>query len=130
MKCPTCQGKKTITQKCTNCGGSGDATCGMCNGTGKGMYGEPCRGPCGGTGKIPRSCSSCGGTGKVDVSCPTCQGTGDGLPDKTTVWECTCAKCGFSWTDSDDNTTCPECGSDEGMCAKTEIPSNPIMPND
>ncbi len=48
----------------------------------------------------------------------------------TTIWECKCAKCGFSWTDSDDNTTCPECGSDEGSCIKTEIPSTPVMPND
>ena len=40
----------------------------------------------------------------------------------TTVWECSCAKCGFSWTDNEDNTTCPECGSDEGVCAETEIP--------
>lgn len=52
------------------------------------------------------------------------------MTETTTVWECQCAKCGFSWTDSDDNTTCPECGSDEGICVKTEIPSNPVMPND
>jgi len=52
------------------------------------------------------------------------------MAETTTVWECKCAKCGFSWTDSDDNTTCPECGSDEGICVKTEIPSNPVMPND
>lgn len=48
----------------------------------------------------------------------------------TTIWECKCAKCGFTWTDNEDNTSCPECGSDEGICIKNEIPSNPIMPND
>lgn len=50
--------------------------------------------------------------------------------DTTTVWECTCAKCGFSWTDNQDNTNCPNCGSDEGMCVEHEIPSTPVMPND
>ena len=48
----------------------------------------------------------------------------------TTVWKCACSKCGFSWTDSEDNTSCPECGSDEGMCVETTIPSNPVMPID
>lgn len=50
--------------------------------------------------------------------------------DPTIVWECACAKCGFSWTDNEGNTNCPECGSDEGICVEREIPSTPIMPND
>ena len=41
--------------------------------------------------------------------------------DRTTVWECTC-KCGFSWTDNENNTSCPECGSDEGTCVEHKIP--------
>lgn len=48
----------------------------------------------------------------------------------TTIWECKCTNCGFTWTDNEDNTSCPECGSDEGICITNEIPSNPIMPND
>lgn len=75
--CTTCNGTKTFSTNCPKCGGDGSATCGMCNGTGKGMYGEPCRGPCGGTGIIPGGCVKCGGTGTIEVTCPTCHGTGE-----------------------------------------------------
>lgn len=52
------------------------------------------------------------------------------MSDTTSVWECNCATCGFSWTDNHDNTNCPDCTSDEGICVKTEIPANPLMPDD
>ena len=59
-----------------------------------------------------------------------CKTSDDNGKDTITVWECTCAKCGFSWTDNEDNTHCPDCGSDEGMCAEHEIPSTPAMQSD
>lgn len=106
------------------------------------------RGNCDGTGTIvvnvKKECSTCDGSGKVlEQTCSTCRGTGKmtvaeqrdcpgcvNCRKMTIVWSCSCAKCCFSWTDNEDNTTCPECGSDEGMCVKTEIPSSPVMPND
>jgi DnaJ-class molecular chaperone len=51
--------------------------CPICKGTGIGMDGNTCRGPCGGTGNVSAPCGKCSGSGTVEVKCPTCHGTGE-----------------------------------------------------
>ncbi len=75
MKCSKCNGTGFVEKICSGCKGLGNVTCGLCNGTGKGMDGKDCRGPCGGRGYIEHY--ACNGTGKYSEQCSKCEGTGN-----------------------------------------------------
>lgn len=83
--CIPCDGG---SQRCSNCRGAGEYTCGQCGGGGSvTVYGETqtCN-LCGGSGS--QTCGSCGGAGQTE--CYACGGAGG----FTAEW--TCNACGGS----------------------------------
>lgn len=41
--------------------------------------------------------------------------------DENTLWQCECAKCGYTWTSNTDDLKCPDCGEVEGVCVEATI---------
>ena len=78
--CPTCNGTKVSTTKCTTCSGDGVCHAPGCRNGGhlvrqiQGTHWEQCR-QCKGTGR----CQKCGGTGKIQSNCRHCQGKGKAM---------------------------------------------------
>lgn len=80
--CSNCRGKGWFTTRCVYCSGTGQVTCGVCNGRGSvaapGCFAVPC-----GCDYGKKICWNCMGTGNGEdlIKCKQCDGHGSYLVD-------------------------------------------------